>query len=190
MVDVDRQKKKMKPQVVINYNDTMGAVELVDQHVKLPCAQKMRKVLQNDILSTFRASSLQFLCNLLQNKRGKTPLQYRLCVRQNIIEKHRTQITTPKGGCPGKSASLLQLSGRHFPEQIQPTQKKANPTRKCAMCTQVQDASGEQIHRDRVGTTVLTALCNSVLPCVPCHPQHLNQDSLSCNVKYSHIYGM
>jgi hypothetical protein len=48
--------------------------------VKLPCAEKMREeMLQKNILSSFRASSLELLCTLLQNRREKSLLQFRLC---------------------------------------------------------------------------------------------------------------
>ncbi|GFW07012.1 hypothetical protein TNCV_3692081 [Trichonephila clavipes] len=71
----------------------------------------------------------------------KNNIKYRIA----IVEQNKSNVQLPGPGRP--SVSLLQLTGRHFPEHILPTEKKSTPTRQCFICHRKTDEKGKRIRR-------------------------------------------
>ncbi|KAG8222725.1 hypothetical protein J437_LFUL008120 [Ladona fulva] len=62
-------------------------------------------------------------------------LDYRLDLIDRMIELYFPSFPSPKAGRPPTKAHPHRITERHFSELIPPTENKANPTRKCAVCS-------------------------------------------------------
>ncbi|KAJ8953373.1 hypothetical protein NQ318_023490 [Aromia moschata] len=141
-----RGETKVKPKVVVDYNDTMGGVHRVDQHLadySLPRkrGKKYYKKLFFHLLDLALWNSF-----IVYRKCGgnKSALVYRMDLIQQIMEKyHQTEFSCRRGR-PSANLTPLRLTGRHFPEYIPATEKKKNPTRQCGICSRVRDARGKK----------------------------------------------
>lgn len=177
-VDVQKRNKVVsKPQVVIDYNDTMGGVDRVDQHLSdyaLP--RKRGKKYYKKLF--FHLLDLALWNSFVMYKKShgtKTALQYRMEVIRLMFEKYyRPDANVSiRVGRPSTVQNPTRLTGRHFPEYIPATDKKANPTRVCALCAKVRDAKGKKIRKE---SRYYCPNCNVPLCIVPCfrvyHTKH------------------
>ena len=82
-------------------------------------------------------SSCVFNSQILHWKRGVklSPLEFRSKFINQIIEKYGYNTGTfRKGGGPSAVENPFRLVERHFPSYVPATKKKANATRRCAVC--------------------------------------------------------
>lgn len=167
---VDTEKRgeiKKKPKCVVDYNDTMGGVDRVDQHLAdyaLPRkrGKKYYKKIFFHLLDLALWNSYILYC---KNGGAKTPLMYRIAVVDGIMKTYLSDDMRPQAGRPSSTPTPTRLIGRHFPEYIPATEKKLNPTRQCAMCARVRDANNKKIRRE---SRFYCPDCNVALCVCPC----------------------
>lgn len=151
MVEIEKRGEKIiRPECVVAYNDTMGGVDKVDQHlVDYSTPRKRGKKYYKKIFFHLLDLAL-WNSYILYNKSGGTlsNLLYRLSVVEKIMESHHSEEMKPKHGRPSSTMNPLRLTERHFLDYIPATGKKANPTRQCAVCCRVRDANGKKIRRE------------------------------------------
>jgi len=150
-----------KPDVVLEYNNVMGAVDKVDQMLEPYSVQRKGvkwyiKLFEHLMdVAVFNSFVVYKQCNVNSKLAF---LDYKLLLVENIVLKyHFGGAASPRGllaDCP------LRLKARHFPSHIPPSGKKAQPTRKCEVCS---DA------KMRHETRYMCLDCGSVPLCVdPC----------------------
>ncbi|XP_022251164.1 piggyBac transposable element-derived protein 4-like isoform X2 [Limulus polyphemus] len=150
MVDVEKRGELKKPKVVIDYNDSMGVVDKVDQHLSHYSIPRMqgkkyyKKVFFHLLEQAFWNSYV------LYSKTGgqRKHLEYRIVVIEKMIEKYHLPQFSSKGVRPGTTPNPLRLTERHFPDIIPATEKKTNPTRQCAVCSTQRDSKGKRVRRE------------------------------------------
>ncbi|CAH2013720.1 unnamed protein product [Acanthoscelides obtectus] len=76
------------------------------------------------------------------------------------MEKYHQTEFSPRTGRPSTQLTPLRLTGRHFPDLIPATEKKANPTRQCGICSRARDEREKKIRR---GTKYYCADCETPL---------------------------
>lgn len=168
MVETEKRTKKIiKPKLVLDYNDTMGGVDRADQRMaSYPIPRKQGKKYYKKIF--FRLLEITVWNSfILYGKSGgkKDSLEFMLTLSEKIIEKYKGSVISPKPGRPGRKPHPLRLTERHFPEVIEPTEKKSNPTRVCTVCSKKQDARGKRVRRE---TRYYCPQCQVALCVTPC----------------------
>lgn len=145
-----RQKQMKKPQAVVDYNDTMGGVDRVDQHLaEYATPRKRGKKYYKKIFFHLLDLALWNSFVLYKKSGGtKLHLDFRLALVNEILKKYHNEVSSPRIGRPSTTPNPLRLSGRHFPEYLPPSGKKINHTRQCAVCSRVRDHMGKKIRRE------------------------------------------
>jgi hypothetical protein len=69
-------------------------------------------------------------------------LMYRLELVKELLELHGKALDSSCTGRPSKTPSPNRLTARHFIERISSTEKKSNPTKRCAVCKKM----GRKLH--------------------------------------------
>ena len=150
-----------KPDVVLEYNNVMGAVDKVDQMLEPYAVQRKGlkwylKLFEHLLdVAVFNSFVLYKQCNVNSKLAF---LDYKMLLVDNIVTKYYFGGTASAHGlladCP------LRLTGRHFPSHIPASGKKSQPTRKCKVCS-----SAKMRHETRY----MCLDCGSVPLCVdPC----------------------
>ena len=152
----------VKPKVVVDYNDTMGGVDRLDQHLHdYPVTRKRGKKYYKKIFFHLLDISIYNAFVLYQKDGGK---KHHLDFRLTLVEAYHSESKTTKLGRP-KKPGPLRLTERHFPDYIPPTEKKAAPTRCCAVCCNQRDSKGKKRRKE---TRYYCQKCNVGLCVVPC----------------------
>ena len=147
MVDVTTRKGTIqKPKLVMDYNNTMGGVDRMDQHLSCyPTPRKRGKKYYKKIffhlvdLAIWNSYVLYIKCG------GKhTPLSFRTDLIKDIIGKYHSPTDAPRPGRPSQTETPLRLTERHFPCYVPATEKKNCPTRVCAVCTENETATAKK----------------------------------------------
>lgn len=151
MLEVQKRgETKLRPECVVAYNDTMGGVDRVDQHLaNYSSTRKRGKKYYKKIF--FHLLDLAFWNSFILYKKSGgqlSSLLYRLSVIENIIGSYHSDSMKPKSGRPSQTMNPLRLTERHFLDYIPITGKKSNPTRQCAVCSRVRDVNGKKIRRE------------------------------------------
>lgn len=156
---------KCKPKVVIDYNDTMGGVDRLDQHLHdYPTTRKRGKKYYKKVFFHLLDISVWNAFVLYQKNGGqKSNLEFRKTLIERIIAKYHAP--SKKSGRPSIQPGPLRLTERHFPEYVPPTEKKANPCRYCAVCCSKRDEKGKKKRKE---TRYFCKNCNVALCAVPC----------------------
>ncbi|XP_068089513.1 piggyBac transposable element-derived protein 4-like [Hyperolius riggenbachi] len=159
-----------KPQVILDYNQTMGGVDRADQCITFyPVVRKQQRKYYKKI---FRHLVEQCLWNsyVLYKKQNDRPLphfDYILKVCEEICLQHQQPQT--EANRPGRRASYVvnpvRLTGRHFVEHVPPTERKATPTRMCVVCCSKRGPNGK---KGRKETRFYCPECDVGLCAVPC----------------------
>ncbi|XP_068122086.1 piggyBac transposable element-derived protein 4-like [Hyperolius riggenbachi] len=167
-----------KPQVVMDYNHTMGGVDKADQETTFyPAMRKQQKKYYKKI---FRHLLEQCLWNsyVLFQKYSDHPghhADFIWRVVESILMKHHMPSVAVRR--PGRRAVGVvnpeRLTGRHFVEHVPPTAKKAAPTRMCVVCCSKTDDSGKKIRRE---TRYHCPDCDVGLCAVPCFKIYHTRD--------------
>lgn len=164
---VKRGKRKDKPVVVVDYNDTMGGVDRVDQHLAdYPIPRKRGKKYYKKIFFHLLELSI-WNSFVLYNKTGgrKTHLDFRLGLIEQLIETYHPNVVSPRAGRPPAMPHPRRLTERHFPEVIPPTEKKSNPTKQCFICCRKRDARGKKLRRETRYYCPNCEVCLCITPC-------------------------
>ena len=74
-------------------------------------------------------------------------LKFRMQLIELLVANHK-EASPATHGRPGTSLPPMKLTARHFPACIPATEKKANPTRVCTVCSRRTDGRGKKIRRE------------------------------------------
>ncbi|XP_023228023.1 piggyBac transposable element-derived protein 4-like [Centruroides sculpturatus] len=154
-----------KPQVVLDYNHTMGGVDLLDQHLHdYPVTRKGGKKYYKKIFFHLVDICL-YNAFVLYKKNGgeKDNLGFRMRLVERLMEEYHTETRGNKQNRP-KSFGPLRLTGRHFPGCIPPTEKKDAPTRCCVVCSQ-SSKKGKKLRKE---SRYYCKDCDVALCAAPC----------------------
>uniref|UniRef100_A0A8C5W7D9 PiggyBac transposable element-derived protein 4 n=1 Tax=Leptobrachium leishanense TaxID=445787 RepID=A0A8C5W7D9_9ANUR len=170
MVRAKGGKEITKPQVVMDYNNTMGGVDRADQAmIFYPAMRKQQKKFYKKI---FRHLLEQCLWNayILLNKKSDKPVihsDFIWKVAECIFVNHQTpSMAVNRAG--RRAVGIVnpeRLTGRHFMDYIPPSEKKAAPTRMCVVCCSKRDDRGKKIRKE---TRFHCPDCDVGLCAVPC----------------------
>ncbi|XP_067140272.1 piggyBac transposable element-derived protein 4-like isoform X1 [Centruroides vittatus] len=156
-----------KPQVVFDYNNTMGGVDRLDQHLHdYPVMRKAGKKWYKKIFFHLVDICL-YNAFVLYKKNGgeRENLGFRMRLVERLIEEHHTETKVKKQGRRRESSLPSRLVEKHFPDFIPPTEKKAAPTRCCAVCCKRRNEKGEKVRRE---TRYYCKDCGVSLCVAPC----------------------
>lgn len=162
--------EKEKPEVVVEYNRHMGAVDVADQMmVAYPVERKRKKVWYKKLFEHLLNQTL-LNCYLLfkkQNPGSKcSHIDFRLQLITRLLAEHHNPAELPRRGRPSHDlGNPLRLTERHFPKILAPNDGKANPTRKCKVCCSHTDKDGKKTRKE---TRYYCANCDVALCVTPC----------------------
>ena len=159
-----------KPQVVLDYNDCMNAVDQFDQNMAYYCFnRKTVKWWKHALTHLIHVSKVQ---SMIVFNMGKTPEEQMTQFEFTLeLVREMTAHIPRLSDKPVDPALAVRMSGRHFPSTIPPTDKKENPTRKCRACTisnkRHNDSERRFLHRAETRYHCLE--CGKIPLCVdPC----------------------
>jgi hypothetical protein len=174
LAPVPNEKKNvptMKPELVLDYNLTMGGVDRADQN--LTYYESVRKRTKIYYKKIFRHLLDQCIFNAFtihkwQNKKHKKLLDFRLALVEEILAKYFDSSTmTPKTGRKSSVSNVVdavRLAGRHFPEDVPSTSGQKNPCRRCVVCCS-KTVNGKKVRRE---TRYWCSDCQVALCVTPC----------------------
>ncbi|XP_040203816.1 piggyBac transposable element-derived protein 4-like [Rana temporaria] len=180
MVRTKGGKKIMKPQVLIDYNNTMGGVDRADQGQAMTFYPAMREQQKKYYKKIFRHLLEQCLWNafILLKKKSDKPVihaDFIWKVTERIFVNHQTpSMAVNRAG--RRAVGVVnpeRLTGRHFMDYIPPTEKKSAPTRMCVVCCSKRDGSGKKIRKE---TRFHCPDCDVGLCAVPCFKIYHTRD--------------
>ena len=151
-----------KPDVIVDYNTTMGGVDLLSR-VVIPYSSQRRGVKWYRKLAELFLDISMYNSFLVYKKISvddviDTHLKFKLDVIEELITRHHHGATPPNSG-PNAGPNLLRLVERHFHALIPATIKKQNAQKRCHRCTK------RNIRRD---TRYYCPDCNVPLCFEPC----------------------
>ena len=151
-----------KPDVIVDYNTTMGGVDLLSR-VVIPYSSQRRGVKWYRKLAELFLDISMYNSFLVYKKISvddviDTHLKFKLDVIEELITRHHHGATPPNPG-PKAGPNLLRLVERHFHALIPATIKKQNAQKRCHRCTK------RNIRRD---TRYYCPDCNVPLCFEPC----------------------
>lgn len=171
MVQVERRREATSiPQIVKDYNNTMGGVDRVDQSLaSYPIMRKRGKKYYKKIFFHLLELAVWNTYILYKNAGNKkTPLNFRMELIELMVAHYKEPSVNHKGR-PSTSATPVRLSGRHFFEHVPATKKKMHPTRHCAVCSRKKDERGKKIRRE---SRYQCKQCDVGLCVVPCFEEY------------------
>ena len=153
-----------KSKVAINYNKTMGSVDVSDAYpVRY---QSARKRLKKYYLNHFQ-HMLDICCQnsylLYVKMNGKiSRMEFQVRLIENMISKYRTSEVTPSGR-PPRSAPPTRINAPHYPKFIPFKDAKRKSYRRCTVCFK---------NGGRRETKFICAQCNVALCAAPCFERY------------------
>ncbi|CAI9556655.1 unnamed protein product [Staurois parvus] len=171
-------KNIQKPQVVIDYNSTMGGVDRADQAMTFyPAMRKQQRKYYKKIfwhlLEQCLWNAYIMFCKNSDNLVVQVDFIWKAA--EFIFLKHQTHSVSV--GRSGQHAVGVvnpeRLTGRHFMDHIPPTPKKAAPTRMCVVCCSRRDESGKKICKEM---RFHCPDCDARLCAVPCFKIYHTRD--------------
>ncbi|XP_023244129.1 piggyBac transposable element-derived protein 4-like [Centruroides sculpturatus] len=160
-----------KPQVVVDYNDTMGGVDLLDQHLRdYPVERKRGKKFYIKVFFHLLDICIFNSFVLYKINGGRMEhLQFKINIIERIIEEYHTETRVTRHGQPRTSGPRtpgpLRLMERHFPDLLPATDRKKAPTRRCAVCKTKHDGAGKKLRKE---TRYYCQVCDVPLCAAPC----------------------
>ncbi|CAL1277651.1 unnamed protein product [Larinioides sclopetarius] len=149
-----------KPKAILDYNRTMGGVDLADQC--LSCYPTVRNQQKKYYKKIFRQLLNQSVWNsfvLFKKCGGKmTHLEFRLNLIQNLLQTYRESKIL-------QNPAVDRLTRRHFASHIEATEKKKMPTRVYTLCSKKFDNKGRRVRKE---SRFECKQCNVALWIVPC----------------------
>ncbi len=134
-IDYVTGKQILKPICVQNYNENMGAIDLVDMQSSFTeCIRKTVKWYKKVFFHIVDMASINsFYLYKTKNSKNIQLKEFRLQLIKNIISKYGSQKSISIGRPP--TDSPLRLSARHFPSLVPSTSSKKAAQRKCYVCS-------------------------------------------------------
>lgn len=156
----------MKPKLVVDYNNTMGGIDRLDQQLHdYQIAKKRGKKYYKKIFMHILDLVISNSFILYKKNEGTLDnLEFRSLLVEKMIEKYHSSTNIKKIGRP-KHSGPLRLRERHFPDFIPSTEKKAVVYRQCTVCCSKKDKKGKKIRKE---TRYMCSDCNVGLCVVPC----------------------
>lgn len=158
-----------KPVAVLDYNSSMGGVDLSDQclsYYRITRAQQRKyyKKIFKHLLDQAVWNSFV----LFKKKGGNlTHATFRMRLVERLVEDAVDLNQLANRGISVKaSENCSRLSGRHFPSYItNSTSNKTHPVRKCVVCASKTNENGKRVRRE---TRYECEQCNVGLCAAPC----------------------
>lgn len=171
-------KGTLKPEVILDYNHTMGGVDRADQMLASYSVPRKRKKISYKKIFQHLLDEATYNSFVLYQKGGgrASHLEYRLRLIDEIITKYSPNTGTKKKGRPGRPLNAKRFGERHFPSHIPPTEKKQEPTRRCVVCYMKRDVNGKNIRKE---TRTWCRWCEKALCAVPCFERYHTDGSLN-----------
>jgi len=121
-----------KPNSALQYNRNMGAVDKMDQLLQPYSATRKS-------LKWYRKLAIHFLQVSMLNafvlyKVGQAGTKTYLQFQQAVLEGLLTEPQNAPAAAQRENDDASRLTEKHFPMHIPPTEKKANPTKRCRVC--------------------------------------------------------
>ncbi|GBM08915.1 PiggyBac transposable element-derived protein 4 [Araneus ventricosus] len=137
MVTVESKKSKsskLKPEVVADYNNTMGGVDKADQCLSYyPVARNQQRKYYKNI---FRYLLSQAVWNafVIFKKNGEKmrQVEFRMKLIERLIEVTVCNPSTRRGPFPKSEENVVRLTGRHFPSYVDESESRKK-SRKCVV---------------------------------------------------------
>lgn len=128
----------MKPEVVLDYAEKMGDVNrnggIIASYTL--ARKRLKKYYKKIFLHLIDIICLNSYILYKKNNGKLNRLNFLLECIERIVEEYAIQQTeTSRVGRRNKSAKPTRLIGKHFPNFIPSTSSKANPMRRCAVCS-------------------------------------------------------
>ncbi|XP_068097888.1 piggyBac transposable element-derived protein 4-like [Hyperolius riggenbachi] len=157
-----------KPQVVMDYNSTMGGVDRADQAMTFyPAIRKQQKKYYKKIFRHLLEQCLWNAYILYKQRSDKLIVHadfiWKVCER--ICMKYQTSGDVRVGRRASYLVNPERLSGRHFMEYIPPNRIKNAPTRMCAVCCSKYNDKGKKVRKE---TRFYCPDCDVALCAIPC----------------------
>ena len=174
MVEIERRGEPvLKPKVVYEYNFAMGGVDKVNQQlVDYPITRKRGKRYYKKVffhLMDFAVWNAFLLYNEFITQAGKKPLshlKFRLQIIRDIVTKYGPELPPRRSpGRPSAVAACARYTPGHFPKEIPSTEKKANPTKRCVVCSQKRGHRGKPVWKESRYMCKLCLVASCVVPC-------------------------
>lgn len=162
-------KCQKKPIVVIDYNKSMGGVDLSDQCLSYYRITRDRQ--RKYYKKIFRHLLDQAVWNsyviFKKNGGNLTHVEFRFKLIERLIEDSGEKKSVSYGGPAQKSSeNVTRLTGRHFPSFVANSKsRRMHPVRKCVVCAGKTNENGKRIRRE---SRYECEECNVGLCAAPC----------------------
>lgn len=172
-VDYATGEQKMKPEVVLDYNKSMGAVDRSD--MILSSVESVRKSVKwykkffFHTLDMVMLNSKILYCKI-QGKNIPVATFHLELIRQ-LFEKFHVSTPRRSGGRRSSNEDIptrLKFPEAHYPKCIPSTEKKKNPLRACVVC---------KSHSKRRESRYMCSVCNVALCVDPCFGNYHSKKS-------------
>lgn len=127
-----------KPDVICDYNRTMGGVDLLSR-VVIPYSCQRRVVkwyrrLGEPFIDIAMYNSFIVFSKVSVDDTVNTHLKIKMDIIEELLTLHHSEAAPVRHG-NFAWPNLLRLVERHFPDYLPPTEKKQNPLRRCHRCS-------------------------------------------------------
>jgi len=142
--------QKLKPEVILAYNEKMGGVDLSDQQLtSYPCERKRHKVwykkLFRHLINQVAFNSFMLYRKLNLNSKV-SHVDFRIKIIERLLEEYHDPTTIRRPGRhTAQPVNPLRLTSRHFPSFIPGTAGKQAPTRRCRVCCATVGKDGKKL---------------------------------------------
>lgn len=167
VTEVRKGKTVSKPNIVMDYNKTMGGVDRADQRlVYYPSIRKGQKKYYKKIFRhLLDLSILNSFVLYKKNSGTKDHIDFRLSLIEKIIGIYHTQSQLASHGKYFNSSISLRLTERHFPSYVPPTSCKTEPRRRCIVCSSKRNDDGKRVRKE---SRYMCKDCDVGLCIIPC----------------------
>jgi hypothetical protein len=122
---------------MLDYNKNMGGVDLKD-HLLQPYLLEIKKMTKSYIKMFRRLLNVIILnCTIIccanSGQSNMENFKFRVDLVQALLNEHGSETERKVQGRHSTNKNVPRLLEIHFPERIQPTEKKAKPTKRCVV---------------------------------------------------------
>ena len=165
--------KKMK--VDCEYNFSMDRINKTDHHLaNYSVPRNFSKKYYRKIFFHLLDMALwnSYLLYKSAAKLELSPLQYRVKIIRESIEKYRPELPNTTSGRPSPFRHPVRYTPGHFPIELPPSEKKRAPTRRCVICAQKRDEHGKKVRKE---TRYQCEKCKESMCITPCFKEYHTQ---------------
>lgn len=169
-VEISAKKEKQnKPHVVLDYNLSMGGVDLADQCLSYyRSTRNQQRKYYKKIFRHLIDQAVWNSCVLFKKNGGSmSHANFRMQLIENLIQLAGIQKNVPTGGVKMRaSENISRLTGRHFPTYVESSNSaKKYHVRKCVVCASKINDNGKRVRKE---TRFQCEDCNVGLCAAPC----------------------